>query len=136
MRPDPLERTGHEPQADQNRGLHAACAASMEKEGALANSGRWMQWRYKAADPPGEAKPDGDIMYELLKKVRALYQKDGGALPDPILESQVDYEQWSLRYSHSSQRRSTVTFWRILRSIRLTKSLTRKGPSSQLRPIF
>ena len=68
------------------------CAASMEKEGSISNSGRWMQWRYKAANPPGEAKPDGDIMYELFKKVRALYQKDGGALPDPILNLKWDYE--------------------------------------------
>jgi len=47
----------------------------MEKEGSISNSGRWMQWRYKAADPPGEAKPDGDIMYELFKKVRASIRK-------------------------------------------------------------
>jgi len=68
------------------------CAASMEKEGSISNSGRWMQWRYKAANPPGEAKPDGDIIYELFKKVRALYQKDGGALPDPIFNLKWDYE--------------------------------------------
>jgi formate dehydrogenase major subunit len=64
----------------------------MEKEGSISNSGRWMQWRYKAANPPGEAKPDGDIIYELFKKVRALYQKDGGALPDPIFNLKWDYE--------------------------------------------
>ncbi|NIM51848.1 MAG: molybdopterin-dependent oxidoreductase, partial [Gemmatimonadales bacterium] len=37
-------------------------AASVEKEGSITNSGRWMQWRYKAADPPGDAKPDAEIM--------------------------------------------------------------------------
>ncbi len=26
------------------------CAASMEKEGSISNSGRWMQWRYKATN--------------------------------------------------------------------------------------
>ena len=29
------------------------CASSIEKEGSLANSGRLMQWRYKAVNPPG-----------------------------------------------------------------------------------
>ena len=68
------------------------CAASMEKEGSISNSGRWMQWRYKAANPPGEAKPDGDIVYELFKKVRALYEKGKGRFPDPILNLKWDYE--------------------------------------------
>jgi formate dehydrogenase major subunit len=68
------------------------CAASMEKEGSISNSGRWMQWRFKASNPPGEAKPDGDIMYELFKKVRALYEKDKGAFPEPILNLKWDYE--------------------------------------------
>jgi formate dehydrogenase major subunit len=68
------------------------CAASMEKEGSISNSGRWMQWRYKAADPPGEAKPDGDIIYDLFKKIRALYAKEKGAYPDPILNLKWDYE--------------------------------------------
>jgi formate dehydrogenase major subunit len=68
------------------------CAASMEKEGSISNSGRWMQWRYKASNPPGEAKPDGDIMYELFKKVCALYEKDKGAFSEPILNLKWDYE--------------------------------------------
>ena len=34
------------------------CASSIEKEGSLANSGRLMQWRYKAVEPPGIALPD------------------------------------------------------------------------------
>ena len=54
------------------------CASSIEKEGSLANSSRLMQWRYKAVEPPGVAKPDGDIMSELHFKVKALYEKQGG----------------------------------------------------------
>ena len=68
------------------------CAAFMEKEGSISNSGRWSQWRYKATNPPGAAKPDGDIMYELFKKVRALYEKGKGAFPEPILNLKWDYE--------------------------------------------
>lgn len=67
------------------------CAAFMEKEGSITNSGRWAQWRYKAQDPPGEAKPDGDIMVELFDEIRKLYAKDGGVFPDPILKLKWDY---------------------------------------------
>ena len=67
-------------------------AAFLEKEGSISNSGRLMQWRYKCANPPGEAKPDGDMIYELFKKVRALYEKDKGAYPAPILGLKWDYE--------------------------------------------
>ncbi len=62
------------------------CACSYEKEGSLSNSGRWVQWRYKAVNPPGEAQPDAEIMNELHNKVVELYKKEGGAFPDPILK--------------------------------------------------
>jgi formate dehydrogenase major subunit len=68
------------------------CAAFMEKEGSITNSGRLMQWRNKAVNPPGEAKPDGEIIYGLFKRVRALYEKSGGACPEPILNLKWDYE--------------------------------------------
>jgi len=68
------------------------CAVSVEKEGSITNSGRWMQWRYKAADPPGDARPDGDIMTDLFKKVRYLYRRDQNAVfPEPILNLKWDY---------------------------------------------
>jgi formate dehydrogenase major subunit len=83
---------GMDPKKIKTEVFQLPCAASMEKEGSISNSGRWMQWRYKASNPPGEAKPDGDIMYELFKKVRALYEKDKGAFPEPILNLKWDYE--------------------------------------------
>jgi formate dehydrogenase major subunit len=61
------------------------CSASIEKEGSISNSGRWMQWRVAGPAPLGETKPDGDIIYELMLKIRELYQKEGGAFPEPIL---------------------------------------------------
>ncbi len=83
---------GMNPKKIKTEVFQLPCAASMEKEGSISNSGRLMQWRYKAANPPGEAKPDGDIMYELFKKVRALYEKDKGVLTDPIVNLKWDYE--------------------------------------------
>jgi len=75
------------------------CAASVEKEGSITNSGRWAQWRYKAVDPPvnpddenQKAKPDSEIMNELFLAVKALYEADGAAtFPDPILGLKWDY---------------------------------------------
>jgi formate dehydrogenase major subunit len=60
------------------------CAASVEKEGSITNSGRWAQWRYKAANPPGEAKADSWIINQLFWRVKELYEKDGGAYPEPV----------------------------------------------------
>ncbi len=83
---------GMDPKKIKTEVFQLPCAAFLEKEGSISNSGRWMQWRYKAANPPGEAEPDGDIMYELFKKVRALYEKDKGTFPEPILNLKWDYE--------------------------------------------
>jgi formate dehydrogenase major subunit len=62
------------------------CAVSIEKEGSITNSGRWMQWRYQGPKPLGDTRPDGDIIYELMEKVRHLYKEEGGKFPDPILK--------------------------------------------------
>jgi len=68
------------------------CAAFLEKEGSISNSGRWAQWRYKAQEPLGDSKPDGDIIYELFKEIRDLYKKDKKAkFADPILNLKWDY---------------------------------------------
>ena len=40
-------------------------AVSVEKEGSVSNSGRWMQWRYQGPKPLGNSRPDGDIIMEL-----------------------------------------------------------------------
>ena len=63
----------------------------MEKEGSITNSGRWSQWRYKAVNPPGDAKPDSEIMNALYFRLKELYEKDGGALPEAITRLKWDY---------------------------------------------
>ncbi len=67
------------------------CAASVEKEGSISNSGRWMQWRYKAADAPGDARPDADIMNLIFLELRKLYAAEGGKCSEPILNVKWDY---------------------------------------------
>jgi len=65
--------------------------ASMEKEGSLTNSGRWSQWRYKCCDGPAMARSDLWIVTKLIKKVKELYDTEGGEYPDPILNLAWDY---------------------------------------------
>lgn len=55
--------------------------ASVEKEGSQANSGRWMQWKYAAAEGPGDAISTGDVFWRVMSKLKELYAKDGGTFP-------------------------------------------------------
>jgi len=48
-------------------------AHSLEKEGSVNNTCRWNQWRYKGADPPGEARSDLWIISNLMLKLKELY---------------------------------------------------------------
>ena len=69
--------------------LPTTCFA--EEDGSLTNSSRWLQWHWKAADAPGEARSDIAIMSGLFRRMRAMYRKDGGAFPDPILNLSWNY---------------------------------------------
>jgi len=69
--------------------LPTTCFA--EEDGSLTNSGRWLQWHWKGAQPPGEARSDIEIVAELFTRIRALYQKDGGAFPDPVVKLSWPY---------------------------------------------
>lgn len=69
--------------------LPTTCFA--EDEGSLVNSGRWLQWHWPGQEPPGEAKSDTWIMAQLYQRLRALYLKEGGAFPDPIVNLHWPY---------------------------------------------
>jgi len=64
-----------------------------EEDGALTNSGRWLQWHWKGAEPPGEAKGDPEIIAELFTRLKAAYVKEGGAFPEPIVNLSWPYLQ-------------------------------------------
>jgi formate dehydrogenase major subunit len=69
--------------------LPSSCFA--EEDGSLTNSGRTLVWHWKGADPPGEGREDPEIVAALFTRLRALYQKEGGTFPDPILNLTWDY---------------------------------------------
>ena len=69
--------------------LPSSCFA--EENGSIANSGRWLQWHWAAAEPPGEALHDGKILGRLFMRLRDLYRQEGGANPAPVLNMSWDY---------------------------------------------
>ena len=71
--------------------LPSTCFA--EDEGATVNSGRWLQWHWTGATPPGQAKHDTWIMANIFLRVRELYRTEGGVCPEPILNLSWDYEE-------------------------------------------
>src|SRR5439155_1515583 len=60
-------------------------AGFAEKDGTFVNSARWLQWKYVAVPPPGDAKVDQEILARIFLKVRELYKSEGGKFPDAIL---------------------------------------------------
>jgi formate dehydrogenase major subunit len=66
-------------------------AGFAEKDGTFVNSARWLQWKWAAVPPPGDAKLDQEILSRIFLKVRELYRKEGGKFPDPILNLTWNY---------------------------------------------
>ncbi|WP_173636274.1 formate dehydrogenase-N subunit alpha [Paramixta manurensis] len=69
--------------------LPSSCFA--EENGSIANSSRWLQWHQAAANPPGEALHDSKILGRLFVRLRQLYQQEGGATPEPLLNTHWPY---------------------------------------------
>jgi len=85
------KRPGINPREIKTEVFMLPAAASMEKEGSISNSGRWAQWRYKAVEPPGDAKSDLWIIDQFHRRLKSLYEKEGGAVPGPIVKLTWDY---------------------------------------------
>ena len=64
-----------------------------EKDGTFTNSARWIQWKWKALDPPGSAKSDQEILARIVLAVKELYRKEGGALPEAIAALDWNYSR-------------------------------------------
>jgi formate dehydrogenase major subunit len=69
--------------------LPSTCFA--EEDGAIVSSARWLQWHWKGAEPPGEGRSDQEIIGSLFVALRDLYRKEGGTVPEPILNVSWPY---------------------------------------------
>lgn len=70
--------------------LPTTCFA--EDEGSLVNSGRWLQWHWAGGTPPGEARHDAWIVAQIHLRLKELYRKEGGAVPEPIVNLDWRYK--------------------------------------------
>ena len=64
----------------------------IEKDGSFTNSGRWAQWKDQVIPPQGQARHDHWILADLFSRIKALYQKEGGKFPDPVMHLTMDYQ--------------------------------------------
>ena len=70
--------------------LPSTCFA--EDTGSLTNSGRQLHWHWAGGAPPGEARPDTWIMANIFLRVREMYKKEGGVVPEPIVNLDWRYK--------------------------------------------
>ncbi len=86
------KRPGSDPGSIRTEVFLLPTACSFEKEGSVTNAGRWMQWRNKAVNPPGESRADLDIINQLMVRLKALYTASGGPNAQSIIDLTWGYE--------------------------------------------
>ena len=85
------KEAGNEPSQINTEVFLLPASASFEKEGSISNSSRWMQYRWKAIDSRGEARPDLDIIHELAVKLKKLYAGSMNPADQPFLALDWNY---------------------------------------------
>ena len=65
-------RPGVDPKSISTEVILLPAAFFMEKNGTISNSGGMVQWRHAAVKPPGQARPDGEIVDLVFRAVRDL----------------------------------------------------------------
>lgn len=55
-----------------------------EDEGSLTNSSRWLQWHWPGQDKRFEIRSDVWVVAQIFRRLKALYEKEGGAYPDAM----------------------------------------------------
>ena len=85
------QRPGAIPANIQTEVFLLPAKSSYEKEGSVTNSSRWSQWRYTCADAPGEAEDDLYMLTMLYRKLKELYQAEGGPNSEAITNLTWDY---------------------------------------------
>ncbi|NIM52307.1 MAG: formate dehydrogenase, partial [Gemmatimonadales bacterium] len=61
-------------------------AGPFERDGSKTHTGRWIQWFHRAVRPYGESKDEIEVATHIHFKVKELYEREGGAFPDPVVE--------------------------------------------------
>jgi formate dehydrogenase major subunit len=67
-------------------------AAAPEKEGSLTNTQRMLQWHDKAIDPTGDSRSDAWFLYNLGRRLKALYAGSTDPRDQALLHLTWDYD--------------------------------------------
>jgi formate dehydrogenase major subunit len=84
---------GADPHGIKTEVFFLPACASYEKQGTITNSARWVQFRWKAVNPVGEARSDLEIFYELGKLLKKAYAGSANPLDRPILDMTWKYSE-------------------------------------------
>lgn len=85
------KREGVNPKDIKTEVFFIPAAAVAEKGGSFTNTQRMVQWHEKAVNPPGDARADLDIVYDLGKRLKKLYEGSTDPKDRPILDMTWDY---------------------------------------------
>ena len=86
------KRPGANPKDIKTEVFLFPAADALEKEGSASNSGRWIQWRYQAVKPHGDAHSDLWYVNALALQLKKLYKDDAKAVaPEPIASLNWNY---------------------------------------------
>lgn len=100
-------RPGVDPKSISTEVVLLPAAFFMEKNGTISNSGGLVQWRHAAVKPPGEAKPDGEIVDLVFRRVRDVV-KDSADPKDEIIKSAL----WTYTTAEDTPRDQRSSAWR------------------------
>ena len=87
------KEAGADPEKIKTEVFFLPAAASYEKAGTITNSGRWIQFRWKAVDPVGEDMSDLEIFNILGKKMKEIYKDSTDPKDKPIQDLVWDYPE-------------------------------------------
>nr|MDQ2731328.1 molybdopterin-dependent oxidoreductase [Armatimonadota bacterium] len=87
-----LDPKGPDPASVGTEVFFMPAAGVFEKEGCFTNTQRLLQWHEKAIDPPGDCRSDLWFVYNLGKRLKALYAGSTEAKDAPLLNLTWDYD--------------------------------------------
>src|SRR5690348_80050 len=85
------KRPGVDPKSIRTEVVLLPAAFFMEKNGTITNSGGLVQWRNAAVKPPGQARPDGEIVDHVFRRVRDLVHDSKDAKDEIIKKASWTY---------------------------------------------
>jgi len=86
------KREGVDPSTVGTEIFFMPAASVAEKGGSFTNTMRLLQWHEKAVDPPGDARSDLALAWNLGRRLKELYKDSARAIDRPILDMTWDYD--------------------------------------------